>query len=100
MARDFSYRFYHSKDWQRTRELVIQVRHGLCERCLKKGIVKPGDTVHHIIELTPENIHDSRISLGLDNLQLLCRDCHAEIHRRQTTDRYSLDEWGNVVYQD
>ena len=101
MAKEFSYDFYHSKEWQKTRDLVIQKRHGLCERCLAKGIIKTGNTVHHKIELTPENINDPRISLGLDNLQLLCRDCHADVHRKwKGSDRYELDEWGNVVYQD
>lgn len=97
MARDFAKKFYRSREWKTTRDLVIKTRHGLCERCLKKGRIRTGDTVHHIIELTPENINDPRISLALENLQLLCKDCHAEVHRSWGgSDRYTIDEFGNV----
>lgn len=99
MSKQFAYDFYHSKAWQDMRSYIIASRFGLCERCLKKGKISKGDTVHHKVYLTPENIHDQRIALGEDNLELLCRDCHAEEHRGKGlgTDRYELDEFGNVV---
>lgn len=56
---------------------------GLCERCLAKGLYTPGKVVHHKIHLTPENISDPRVALGWENLQLLCQDCHAAVHRRK-----------------
>ena len=74
--------------------IVHEERRGLCERCWAKGIVRHGDTVHHKIHLTPANINDPEITLNPDNLELLCRDCHAEEHASEK--RYFVDEQGRV----
>lgn len=95
MAQDFAKDFYRSKTWQRCREGYIKYRHGLCERCLAKGIYKPGEIVHHKTHLTPENIYDPTVATSFDNLQLLCRDCHATVHKPEK--RYKLDELGRVI---
>jgi len=71
---------------------------GLCERCREKGIVKPGVIVHHKIWLTPNNITDAGKTLNWENLQLVCRDCHAEIHKDPK--RYTVDEYGRVTPRD
>ena len=63
--------------------------------CLKRGMYSPADTVHHIIPLSPKNIHDPSITLNPDNLMALCRDCHAEVHRG--TKRIKVDEFGHVI---
>ena len=81
MARDFAKRFYSSKAWQDCRNEYAKHAHHLCENCLAKGIYKPGVIVHHIEELTPMNISNPEISMGFDNLRMVCRDCHAEEHR-------------------
>lgn len=109
MAKEFAYSFYHSGAWKKQREYIKAVRFGLCERCLAKGKFVKGEIVHHKIHLTPENIHDKSICLDEQNLELLCRDCHAEEHQgerdsyygerrrqKQPSDRYTIDEWGNV----
>jgi len=44
--------------------------------------MKPAELVHHKIELTPENIGNPKITLAHENLQAVCRECHAEIHGR------------------
>ncbi|HDR8188359.1 HNH endonuclease [Bacillus wiedmannii] len=44
----------------------------MCEPC--KG--EPGYIVDHIVEITPENINNSDITLNHDNLQYLCLPCH------------------------
>lgn len=80
MARDFARSFYKSKAWLKTRQAYIQSVDGLCERCLTRGIVKPGVIVHHKVHLNPQNIHNPDIALGFDNLELVCRDCHAKEH--------------------
>ena len=80
MAKEFAKRFYSSKTWQDCRNEYAKKAHHLCENCLRKGIYKPGVIVHHVEELTPFNIENPEISLNFDNLELLCRDCHAEIH--------------------
>lgn len=95
-VKQYAERFYKGKKWQSVRAFVWSRDKGLCQRCLKKGILKPGDTVHHIIELTPENITDETISLNPDNLETLCRDCHAAVHKKYDP-RYKVDELGRVI---
>ena len=87
--------FYNSKTWHSCRTAYAQSKRGLCERCLKKGIVKAGEAVHHITPITPENINDPNITLSWDNLMLVCRDCHGELHRRPR--RYKVDELGRII---
>lgn len=93
--KDWAEKFYKGKKWQNVRQRVWSRDRGLCQRCLKKGIIKEGSTIHHIIELTPDNITDPSIALNEDNLETLCRDCHAEVHKRER--RYTIDEMGRVI---
>lgn len=102
MAREFAKRFYKSKSWKSTRQAYFELRHGLCERCLARGIYKPGEIVHHREHITPSNIDNPRVTLAFENLELVCRDCHAaehpEIYKASTPDaRVAFDERGNVV---
>ena len=94
--RDFSREFYSSKRWAACREAYRAHVGHLCERCLKKGLIVPGAIVHHKVYLTPENINDPSVTLNFDNLALLCREHHAEEHKRNIK-RYSIDENGRVV---
>lgn len=99
--RDFAKDFYNSKAWKSARDAYKHKIGGLCEECWSKGIIKAGEIVHHKIPLSPENINDPRISLSEDNLELVCRDCHAEIHGdlydKRRKRRYKLDELGRVI---
>jgi len=70
---------------------------GLCERCLARGLYVPGIIVHHKQPVTPDNIGDPAITLSYANLQLLCRDCHAEQHSGKSERRYTIGEDGSVV---
>lgn len=88
--------FYLSAAWRACRASYISSVGGLCERCLKRGLYVPGEIVHHKRHLTPENISDPTVTLSPDNLELVCRDCHAEEHAR-TQKRYRFDEFGRVV---
>lgn len=54
--------------------------HYLCECCLRKGIYKPAEIVHHVIELDPINIEHPEVALNFDNLEAVCRECHNEYH--------------------
>ena len=54
----------------------------LCERCIKKGKVKPGKIVHHKKWLTDENKQDWDIAYNPKNLEYVCNDCHEEEHDR------------------
>ena len=92
--RDFAKEFYQSKAWKKTRRYVFERDLGLCRRC-----GKPGDIVHHKVYLTPENIGDPSISLNVDNLETLCRECHAAEHEGELpTDKgLTFDENGDLI---
>ena len=97
MHEQFANDFYRSVAWQKCRCAFISARGGLCERCLARGLYSAGECVHHKIHLTPENLTNPSITLGFDNLELLCRNCHAEVHREKSfTRRFSVDASGTV----
>ena len=65
---------------------------------MKRGIYKPGVEVHHIEELTPLNIHRPEVALNMDNLVLLCRECHKARHDARMRDRrYVIGPDGEVI---
>ena len=96
MAREFARQFYHSQAWKNCQAQYVKQAKGLCERCREKGLIVPGVIVHHKVHLTPDNILDPDVTLNADNLMLLCRDCHAEIHKKRTR-RFDIDENGRVI---
>lgn len=95
MAREFAKKFYKSKAWQKCRSEYIKSVHYMCEECMKHGIYRPGDIVHHIEAINPTNIYNPEITLNWNNLELLCRDCHAKKHG--SSKRYKVDEFGRVT---
>lgn len=100
VPRDISEPFYHSKEWKKTRAAYIASVGGLCERCLKRGIIKPGYIVHHKHYITADNINDPSITLNWDNLEYLCFDCHQEEHFEKTASVRSdvmFDAHGQLV---
>lgn len=101
MAREFARAFYHSRAWKRTRAAYVKYRHGLCERCMRRGVLTPGEIVHHKEHLTPRNINDQAVALGFANLELVCRECHAaehpEVYGQVREQRVAFDADGNVV---
>lgn len=86
--------FYNSKAWKETRQYIFNRDFGLCVRC-----GAPGEIVHHKKYLTRENINNPNIALGLDNLELLCRTCHAIEHEGESACSPGLmfDENGNLI---
>lgn len=96
MAREFAKEFYNSRAWKDCRRAYAAKVGGLCERCLAKGIYKPGVVVHHKTHLTPENITDPWVALSFDNLELLCMDCHAAEHSNKKY-RYTVDALGKIT---
>lgn len=98
MAQDFAKDFYNSPAWKYCRASFKQSKRHLCERCLARGVYRTGEIVHHKIHLTPENITDPNVALNWDNLQLLCRDCHAIVHKPEK--RYKIDDLGRVIAWD
>lgn len=57
--------------------------------------MKPGEIVHHKVHLTPDSINDPTVALSWDNLELLCRTCHAKAHG--AAKRYKVDKMGRVT---
>lgn len=92
--REFAKSFYASKAWRNVREYVYRRDMGLCVRC-----GKPGEIVHHIEHLTPRNIDDPNVALAENNLELLCRNCHAVEHEGEaaTAEELEFDENGDIV---
>lgn len=96
LMKDYAKQFYKSQAWKKTQEAYKKSVRGLCERCMTKGLIIPGVIVHHKIYLSPENINDPNISLNWDNLELVCRDCHAQEHTANAK-RYNVDEYGHIT---
>jgi len=63
--------FYNSKAWRSLRNYKIQIN-PLCEICERKGLLEPGKEIDHIVA-----IKDDGPRLSLNNLQTLCKSCHA-----------------------
>ena len=75
----------------------MQRDHRLCVDCLDRGMITPAEAVHHVIELTPDNINDQSISLNMDNLVSLCRECHEARHKKEEVRRYQIGADGSVI---
>jgi len=100
VAKVYAEKFYHSPIWKATRDSYIESVHGLCQICLSKGKITTGYIVHHLIELTPENINNPEVSLNQDNLQYVCLNCHNTIHFGESEvirEDMEFDEHGDVV---
>lgn len=100
MARDFAKALYNSKEWEVVRQTALMRDNYLCTNC-----GRPAEEVHHIIHLSPKNIGDPNVTLNLNNLKSLCKDCHFEEHRgehakgraSEEQQEYMFDENGFLV---
>ena len=73
---------YQLTVWKKLR-LAHLKRNPICAECLKKGELTPAEDVHHI--RSPFNGGEINYDLLLDsnNLESVCKKCHAEIHNKQ-----------------
>lgn len=94
--KDFERKFYGRISWKNCRAFVWSRDRGLCVDCLKAGRYTAAEEVHHIVELTPENVDQPEISLNPDNLVSLCRRCHRARHSKNER-RYTVDDFGRVT---
>ena len=94
--KEYAAEFYSSKAWRDCRSAYTKSVGGLCERCKAKGRLRPANIVHHKIHISPENINNPDVTLNWSNLQALCRDCHAEIHKR-VAKRYRVESNGKIT---
>ncbi len=75
--------FYKSRVWTNFRSIVISGRPPVCQHCNKP--FKPDDTivVHHIEELTLNNVNDYDIALNPKNVLVIHHTCHNDIHGKR-----------------
>jgi 5-methylcytosine-specific restriction endonuclease McrA len=94
MAKSWAQAFYKSKAWRAAREQALRRDAYTCHDCEGRAT-----EVHHIRELTPDNIGDPAIALGLDNLQCLCHACHTKrtLGMGDVEDGYEFDADGQVI---
>ncbi len=93
--RDFAEKLYKSKKWQDTRQAYMESKNWICERC-----GKPAEICHHKKYLTPANVNDPSITFEQNNLEALCRKCHAEEHQGKGEDNETgicFDWDGNLI---
>lgn len=81
------YDFYRSREWQSFRNVVIAERMQddgfVHDEITGKPIVKAYDIIlHHIEELTEENVNDYNVSLNPKNIQLVSHKTHNIIHNK------------------
>tara|TARA_R100000656_G_scaffold32743_1_gene28292 strand:+ start:4057 stop:4392 length:336 start_codon:yes stop_codon:yes gene_type:complete len=62
--------FYNSKRWRSLRNYYLSMN-PLCKTCEEAGYCEPGTDIDHVIPLRLGGTNN------LDNLQTLCRSCHA-----------------------
>jgi len=88
MARARSlYSFYRSDEWKAFRQTVIAERTQadgfIYDEVTGKPILKPYDLIlHHVEELTEENVNDANIALNPKNIQIVSHKTHNAIHDR------------------
>ena len=94
MAKEYAKRFYNSAAWIKTSKAYAASKFFICERC---GQPAKNYIVHHKKFLTPQNINDPMVALNWDNLQLLCLDCHNNVHNTKNKRKIFFDSSGQVV---
>ena len=95
VMQEYAKTFYKSAAWKHTREAYMKSVGGLCERCKAKGLIVPGEIIHHKIYISPDNITDTSITLNWKNLECVCRFHHAEEHSGSIK-RYKVDALGKI----
>ena len=84
--------FYNSKQWHELRNFKWQESNGLCELCLKDGIINEAREIHHIVPIEK----DWNKRLDYDNLIALCSDCHNAQHERISPLQKFLNVWDKI----
>ena len=82
VAKDKS-EIYNSREWKELRIAKLRSTNGLCEECLKQGIVTSARCVHHVVPIETARTKDEMRRLAFDehNLMSLCQSCHSRIHK-------------------
>ena len=84
--------FYQSTEWKALRWQKFCDCNGLCELCLKNGIINEAREIHHIV---PIEIDWSK-RLEYENLIALCPQHHQEQHNRDSQLQKFMRVWDNI----
>ena len=84
-------KMFNDKRWPAIKAFVWQRDGGLCRVCKREGqeagvedgYIKSGFACHHVIpfESAKSKAEMERLFLDTNNIILVCKDCHARIHR-------------------
>ena len=76
---------YNSREWKELRIAKLRSTNGLCEECMKEGIVTAAHAVHHRhpIEDSTSKAEMRKWAFMWDNLVSVCDACHAKIHKEE-----------------
>lgn len=84
-------KMFNDKRWPGIKAFVWQRDGGLCRVCKREGIenrvdggyIKSGFACHHVIpfESAKTQAEMERLFFDVNNIILVCKDCHAKIHR-------------------
>lgn len=86
MSRDRIYqRLLNARRWTDVKRFVWQRAGGQCEECAAHGIVRAGVDCHHIVPVeTATSVQEmERLCYDVNNIRLLCIQCHSDIHKQQ-----------------
>lgn len=91
MSRDKRYqRLLNDKRWWGPDGVKVRVwrrANGLCEECMKEGIITQAVDCHHVIPVeTGRTIQEmERLAYDVNNVRLLCIPCHIKVHQEMRT---------------
>ena len=94
MSRDKNYQhLLNSKRWKQLRQWKLE-QNPLCELCEREGKVVSAIDVHHKVPVESARTPDEMERLAFDpnNLQSLCINCHAKVHREARSHTRRLHE--------
>lgn len=84
-------KMFNDKRWPAIKAFVWQRDGGLCRICKREGIengvdggyIVSGFACHHVIpfESAKSKVEMERLFFDVNNIILVCKDCHAKIHK-------------------
>ena len=101
---------YNSREWKELRIAKLRSTNGLCEECMKQGIVTSARCVHHVVPIETARTKDEmkRLAFDVNNLRALCFACHARIHKEMGSNTAKIvrqrvearqDRWADNLMQ-
>ncbi len=80
MAKEWAKAFYNSALWEKQRAYILKRDR---YTCTEPGCFRLATEVHHIKEITAQNINDVSVTLNEHNLRSLCSECHKRITKAE-----------------